>query len=152
MPDAYPYNVPVSFHFEISFTENTGIGESLFQEASGLNMKLETEPLVIGGRNQESYKLPKKVTYDNLVLKRGLLKNSGLITWVNDALVNFSFVTRLIKVSLLDAANSAVVEWSLRDAYPVGLRISDFKSTDNSVVVETLELAYSSFTRTDYPG
>lgn len=144
----YPYNIPVSFQFDVKIAGVTGVGECLFQDVSGLNVKMAPEVINEGGTNDQVYKLPTRVTYDNLVLKRGLLKGSSLITWVNNALRNFTFVPKQVTIALLDENSAPVITWTLANAYPVSLQISELKAMDNGLVIETLELAYSYYDRT----
>ena len=44
--------------------------EQRFQDVSGLSFEIETETFVEGGENRFEYKLPKRIKYPNLVLKR----------------------------------------------------------------------------------
>lgn len=124
-------------------------GEASFQEVSGINVSLETKGYPEGGVNDYSHKLPERAKYDNLFLKRGLLHGSSLLQWINDAVKNFTFTPKLLEVSLLNEEGNKLVTWSFSNAYPVGLKVTDFKSQDNSIVVETLEIAYNYFTRVD---
>lgn len=146
--DIYPYNIPLSFQYQLVFDGNSSAssgGEYCFHEISGLNVKMSPEIFTEGGNNGYTYKLPSKITYENLILKRGLLKGSALIAWVNDALFNFKFKPKNIVVSLMDESQNPVISWSVVGAYPVSMQISKFNAQENSVVVETFELAYSYF-------
>ena len=72
MPFYYP---PSGFHFKVEFIGVDGMNtdtEQRFQEVSGLSFEVETEPLREGGENRFEYKLPKRIKYPNLILKRGL--------------------------------------------------------------------------------
>lgn len=144
---AYPYDVPVSFRFNVKIQDASGLYEGSFQDVSGLNVSIEMETINEGGVNDYSYKIPKRVKYDNLVLKRGLLKSSSLVSWINDAVRNFKFSTRKVDVLLLDEEMNALVTWSFFDAYPVSVKVSDLKAKENELVFETLEFAYSYFER-----
>ncbi|MEX6686840.1 phage tail protein [Danxiaibacter flavus] len=144
---AYPYDVPVSFRFNVKIQDAGGEYEGSFQDVSGLNVSIEMETINEGGVNDYSYKIPKRVKYDNLVLKRGLLKSSSLVTWINDAVRNFKFSTRKIDVLLLDEEMNPLVTWSFFDAYPVSVKVSDLKAKENELVFESLEFAYSYFER-----
>jgi phage tail-like protein len=153
MPTYYP---PASFKFKVEFTGVAGMDddtEQRFQDVSGLTFEIETEVLHEGGENRFEYKLPKRAKYPNLVLKRGLLKGTALLKWFNDAMNTYftvfvyDFKPADIMITLLDEADAAVAIWNVKQAYPVKWSISDFKSTDNSVVVETIELAYQYFER-----
>jgi len=143
----YPYNMPVSFQFEVKITDVTGAGECMFQDVSGLSAKMTPEEIKEGGTNDQVYKLPTRIAYTNLSLKRGLLRGSSLITWVNNALRNYKFVPKQVDIMLLDEEGDPVITWTLANAYPVGIQISDFKAMENNIAIETLELAYSYYDR-----
>jgi phage tail-like protein len=142
---------PVSFYFKVKFI---GIGNSdvdtRFQEVSGLTHEIGVEDLPEGGENRFSYKLPTKGKYGNLTLKRGVMLSSGLVDWINDAIDKFTFAPKDINITLLNETGQPLVSWNFSKAYPVKWSTSDLKSTDNSIVTETLELAYQSFTKS-YP-
>jgi phage tail-like protein len=98
--------------------------------------------------------LPKRAKYPNLVLKRGLLKDTALLKWIRDAMntyfiaLVYDFKPADITITLLDESDIAVAIWNVKQAYPVKWSTSDFKASENSIVVETLELAYQYFERT----
>ncbi|MGD8777792.1 MAG: phage tail protein [Ignavibacteria bacterium] len=146
MPSYYP---PVGFHFRVEFDGiSSDADDTRFQEVSGLNSELGVEELIEGGENRFSHRLPGRAKYSNLVLKRGLLVGSELISWCKNAIENFEFETKTVNVTLLNEEHEPVSEtFSFINAYPVKWSISDFKSTDNSIVIETLELAYQYFRR-----
>ncbi|MDR0793336.1 MAG: phage tail protein [Chitinophagaceae bacterium] len=153
MPAYYP---PVGFHFKVEFIGVDGMGadtEQRFQEVSGLSFEIETEELREGGENRFSYKLPKRARYPNLILKRGLLKGSALLNWFKNAastyftVAIYDFKPADMVITLLDEADQPVAVWNVVQAYPLKWSTTDFKSTDNSIVVETLEMAYQYFER-----
>jgi len=139
------YYPPVGFHFKVEFT---GIGkdaDTRFQEVAGLSAEMVTEELIAGGENKFSYKLPVRGKYSNLVLKRGMLMNSGLIQWFKDAIENFEFKPVDVNISLLNEKHEVSSSWIFIKAYPVKWIVSDLKAMENSLVVETIELAYQYF-------
>ena len=143
------YYPPVGFHFKVEFgflpQESD---DARFQEVGGLASELGIEEVAEGGENRFSHRLPARAKYGNLVLKRGLLVDSQLIDWCKDAIENFSFEPATVNVTLLNEKHEPLGDtYSFQRAWPVKWSVSDFKATDNSVVVETLELAYSYFTR-----
>ncbi len=145
----YPYNVPVSFYFKVTVVGFDEEDEGSFQDVSGINVSMEMQNVIEGGVNEYSHRLPIRAKYENLVLKRGLLHGSSLYTWVNNAVRLFAFSPKTVQVSLMNELGSELVTWSFSNAYPVGVKISEFKSTDNTIVIETLELAYNYFDRVD---
>ena len=141
------YYPPVGFYFKVNVIGITGINEGNFQEVSGLNAKLGTEDIKEGGENRFVHRLPNPPKYENLVLKRGMVTGSSLIKWATYAVEQFTFSPKTVTINLLDEKSSPIAVWRLTRAYPVSLQVSNFKSQDNAIVVETLELAYDYFTR-----
>ncbi|GGH69125.1 phage tail-like protein [Filimonas zeae] len=149
MAVSFPYGMPRAFMFNVTVGDFAGEGECSFQDVSGLNVTLGTEEVKEGGVNNFTYKLPGRAKYDNLVLKRGLITGSPIITWVNDAVSNFVFRPKLVKVQLIDPEQTPIITWSLYNAYPVSIKMSELKAMDNALAIETLELAYNFFRRTN---
>ncbi len=146
--DTYPYNAPVSFHFRVKiYGFDSDKNDIRFQDCGGITAEIGVEELVSGGENRFAYRLPTRAKYGNLVLKRGLLKDSKLIDWFKNAIENFEFKPATVEVSLLNEEHNPVSHWIFNQAYPVKWVISDFSATGNSLVVETIELAYQNFER-----
>ena len=145
MPAYYP---PVGFHFKVDFPGiGKGDNDTRFQEVTGLTAELSVEDLAVGGENRFTYRLPVRARYPNLVLKRGMLKDSGLIKWFKNAIEGFEFKPVDISVYLLNEKHEVLTSWEFKQAYPVKWVVSDFKALENSLVIETIELAYQYFTR-----
>jgi len=123
--------------------------ECAFQEVKGINVSLETKAYEEGGVLDYSHKLPIRAKYDNLELKRGFLHGSSLFTWINNAVRNFTFTPKLMTVYLLNELGNELVMWTFSNAYPVALKLSEFKAQDNSIVIESIEIAYNYFERVD---
>ncbi len=143
------YYPPVGFHFKVEFSLDGVVeGDARFQEVSGLTAELGVEELNEGGENRFSHRLPTRAKYGNLVLKRGMLKDSKLIEWFRNAVENFEFKPADVLVTLLNEEHEPLAGWSFVKAWPVKWVVSDFKAQEGSIVVETLELAYNYFRRT----
>ncbi len=142
------YYPPVGFHFKVEFP---GVGtedaDSRFQEVSGLTAEITTEELVVGGENRFTYRLPVRAKYSNLVLKRGMLKDSGLVGWFRNAVEAFQFKPVDVNVYLLNEKHEVSASWVFIQAYPVKWVVSDFKASENALVIESIELAYQYFRR-----
>ena len=148
MADTIRYPLP-GFHFIVTFAGLpfgvAGI-DSQFSEVSGLSAELTTEELAEGGENRFVHKLPVRVKYPNLVLKRALFPlPSPLVKWAQDAICNLDIKPCNVMVTLLNDMHVPVKIWNFSNAYPVKIQISDFRATDNSLVVEYIELAYDFF-------
>ena len=150
------YYPPSCFHFKVEFNGVDGANtdtEQRFQEVSGLSVEVETETLHEGGENRFEYKLPKRAKYPNLVLKRGLLKGTAFLDWFKSAMNTYFIVAVYdfkpadITITLLDEADQPVAIWNVVQAYPLKWSMSDLRSSENAVVIETMELAYQYFER-----
>lgn len=140
------YYPPVGFHFKVEFTGiSTKKNDHQFQSVSGLSVDLETEEIAEGGENRFNHKLPVRTKYPNLVLKRGMLTDSGVIAWCRKAMEDFEFEPINVTVSLLDEKHEPLQTWSFSNAYPVKWSIGDFNAEENKIVIETLELSYNFF-------
>src|SRR6185295_16714223 len=100
------------------------------------SFEIETEILREGGENRFEYKLPKRVKYPNLVLKRGLLPGSAFLDWFKSAMstyftvVLYEFKPADISITLLDEADQPLAIWNVVQAYPLKWAMSDLKSSE----------------------
>lgn len=139
------YHIPVGFHFKVEFADVGTDDDMRFQEVTGLGAEVTTEELREGGQNLFIHRLPTGVKYGNVVFRRGFFNDSELARWCRDAVENFTFAPKDVTVYLLNDAHEPLATWQFLQAYPVKWSVSDFKAQDNSLVVETLELAYQRF-------
>lgn len=139
---------PVSFHFRVEFQGIPGLKQQdgFFQEVTGLSRELETEQVKSGGENRFTYKLPTRAQYPNLVLKRGLFLDSGLLTWVNDAIYNLDIKPATVLVTLLNDKHEPLQTYQCVNAWPQKWSVADFNAQESRIMVETMELFYQYFT------
>ena len=144
MANYYP---PPGFHFEV---EVLGVppqdNDVRFTEVSGLTVEVGTEEVAEGGENRFIQKFPGRAKYSELVLKRGLLVNSEIVNWIRECVEDFTITPKNIDVKLLNEAHDPLVTWHVINAYPTKWSVSDFNSTGNAVVIESLQFFYQYFT------
>lgn len=143
---------PPAFHFKVTFALSGGKVDCSFQDVSGITATRETEEVMQGGENSNTIVLPRKITYSNLVLKRGIAPlDSPLSTWCGKIFDNY-FAEAIqpcdLWVHLMDGDLTPVRSWSFVRAYPVKWSVDAFNSTKNEVAIETIELKYRYFYRT----
>lgn len=150
------YYPPVGFRFKVKFEGlEKEVGDDIyFQSVSGLSVDIETEEFAEGGENRFKHKLPGRTKFPNLVLKRGLLKSSGLIKWCENAFENFEFKPLDLIVSLYSdekqdtedpKESKPMISWKITHAIPVKWAVDDLNSEESKIVMETLELSYNYF-------
>lgn len=135
-----------------------------FAECTGLEMETKQFEYKEGGRNTHVLKFPEQTQQKNVVLKRGLTSSYELYDWYMDiATGTFDHanqrpssqqqagtssdareqdINKRLSIALINAAGEVQKEWLLRRAFPVKWAGPDFKSTDNGVAFETIELAH----------
>lgn len=135
-----------NFYFSVTITGDSSASDAAFQEASGFNAQLDVEEVASGGENRFKFRLPTAVTYQNLVLKRGVTTAaSPLVAWCKQ-IFSGGFaqpvVCKNVLLNLLDQNGKTSMSWSFVKAYPVKWSIGDLKSQESSVLIESVELAY----------
>jgi phage tail-like protein len=144
MSNYYP---PAGFHFLVDVPDFSSNGDDVrFTEVSGLTVEMKTEEIPEGGENRFVQKYPGGVRFTELTLKRGLLVNSEFLKWVSDSINDFKIKPREMFIILLNENHEPLITWHLINAYPVKWSVSDFNSTNNAYVVESLQFYYQYFT------
>jgi len=166
------WRIPLSFYFQV----NIGTDEIAFKEVSGLSTEMELETIQEGGVNEYEHCLPKQVKHGNLVLKRALMPitNNNVVKWISEILEKGSFyniegrelpLIRTIQITLLyvesvdiqengkvirtESCTTPVYKWECTNAFPVKWEVESLDAEKSSVLIESLEFAYSTLKRLD---
>ena len=91
-------------------------------------------------RTNASRKLPGRVRYGNVILRRGVDGRLALWEWFK-TVRDGQLVRRDVTITLLDEQRQPVQRWLLRDAWPTKYDPSDLNAKGNEVLIELLELA-----------
>lgn len=140
------YYPPSGFYYKVAFQAGTEPNEARFQSASGLGVEYDVEEYKEGGENRFTHKLPVRTKYTDLVLKRGMLIGSEVVTWALRAFRERVFEPRTVNVILMNEKSEPLRTWNVDHAVPKKWSVSDFNANENSLVIETLELSYRYFT------
>src|SRR5215475_8138742 len=116
MANYYP---PVGFHFKV---EVLGLpandNDVRFTEVGGLSVEMGTEEIAEGGENRFIQKFPTRAKYPELVLKRGLLPNSEVSTWIRECVEHFNIKPKDLFIKLLNEEHQPLLTWQVVKAYP----------------------------------
>jgi phage tail-like protein len=93
-------------------------------------------------KTSEPRKLPGRVGYDNLVLRRGVIGHLDLYEWWDQARNGDAGVRRTVTVALQAEDHSQVLRWTFTNAWPTRYAFSPLDADSREVVVEELELAF----------
>src|SRR3954454_8331603 len=93
-------------HFIISLP---GLQVGQFQECSGLSAEVEVKEYPECGRNDFVHRLPTRIKYGNLTLKRGVTFHDALLRWFFEARTRVHQID--VTVSLLGPGAEEVRTW-----------------------------------------
>jgi phage tail-like protein len=128
-----------------------GVDIGAFTEVSGLAVEVAVEELEEGGQNHFVHKLPGRMSWPPLVLKRGIANSDGLFDWFaetsGDGFAGQSnrLRRREGEVVLVDAASKPLRRWQFVDAFPVRWTGPTFVAGSADVAVEELEIVHHGF-------
>ena len=145
MPIYYP---PVGFHFRVEVLDLSPRKQNdlRFTEVSGLATEMAIEEVPEGGENRFVQRYPVRARYPELVLKRGLLTDSSVLTWIRGCLEDYVIAPKPVDVTLLNEKHEPLITWHLRNAYPTKWAVSDLNAANSAIVIETLHFCYQYFT------
>jgi phage tail-like protein len=117
-------------------------GQSIgyFNEVSGLSAEVETFTYNEGGNNEFVHKLPTRVKYPNLVLKRGLTGAADLQRWFQRSHVGADRTS--VTVTMLNEAGDRLRVWSFVNAFPIKWTGPSFNAQQATVATEALEISH----------
>jgi phage tail-like protein len=128
---------------KFAFSVTIGNTEIMFQEVTGLNAETQVIEYRSGSSKVFStVKMPGIKKYGNITLKKGIFKDDNTLRKMYDQVVMNTFERKTITISLLDEKNAVAMSWTLTNAFPCKMTVTDMKSDGNEAAVETMELAH----------
>jgi phage tail-like protein len=132
----------VGFHFAI---ELQGVVTGYFTECGGLGSEHEVieHKVVTEKGNEVVMKIPGRLKWENITLKRGITKNMDIWTWRKDVENgNVDSARRDGSVVMFDQTLTEVARWNFLHAWPVKVTGPQPKSDSNEIGVEELTIAH----------
>jgi phage tail-like protein len=135
-----------SFLLEVDGKE---IGQ--FSEVSGLSVDVQVEEVQEGGENQFVHKLPGRMSWPNITLKRGIIQSDKLFDWLKEtsgegyAGNGNKLDRRTAAITMLALDGTRIRSWNVVDAFAVKWNGPSFSVTANESVTEELEIAHHGF-------
>lgn len=122
--------------------EIDGIALAAFTSVSGLGAAAEVIEYREGSDPvSSSRKLPGRVKYPNVTLKRGITASRELWEWWQ-TVVDGPVQRRNVAIVLLDDSRTPVLRWLLRNAWVARIETSELDASKNEIAIETVELAH----------
>ena len=135
-----------TFLFEVDGGE---IGR--FMGISGLEVSVGVEEIQEGGENNYVHKLPGRMSWPNITLKRGITQNDALLAWLNKSSgeqfsANGNKLTRsTAAITLMGPAGQRLRSWEFDGAFPVKWKGPDFDVASSDMALEELEITHHGF-------
>lgn len=115
-------------------------------ELSGLSAQYVVQEYEEGGQNMFVHKLPGRIKYDNVRLKRPLDDQSKRVaSWFSLVNTAAAMARTTASITVFDLNLDQVASWQLVDVLPVKWTGPSFNVTGSSVATEELELAHHGF-------
>lgn len=131
--------------------ELDGVEIGVFAQVSGLELTVAVEEIREGGQNGFSHRVPGRMTWPNIVFRRGITDSNALFEWLQKssgegfAGASNSLTRSTGAVTALDLAGERLRSWELIDVFPVRWKGPDFSVDSNNALEEELEITHHGF-------
>jgi phage tail-like protein len=127
-----------------------------FSEITGLNVSVDVEEIIEGGENGYAHKLPGRMSWPNLIFKRGISQGDALFKWFNKTAgeqfsANGNKLARsTAAITLMGPGGKRLRAWNVDGAFPIKWSGPNFSMNANAAAaVEELEIAHHGFRAQD---
>jgi phage tail-like protein len=136
----------VGFHFQLDLNDKA---TGYFTECSGIGSEHEViEHKVVENGKEKVMKVPGRLKWENIVLKRGITDTMDIWNWrkkVEDGKVEDARTNGSIK--MLDQELNPVAQWDFTRAWPSKVTGPQPKSDSNEIGIEELTITHEYITR-----
>jgi phage tail-like protein len=136
-----PYAV---YNFQVIIQDVNPDGQPVkgaFSEVTGLDMEVSPIDYRTGAEDIVVRKLPGLKKFPNIVLKRGIIGDPALWSWVLQG-ASGTVARKSGSIVLLDEAHTEVMRWNFQRAWPAKYTGPQLGAAKNEVALESLELAH----------
>jgi phage tail-like protein len=133
------------------FVEVDGLTGASFTECSGMSAKREVCEVREGGANDYVHKLPGRITYGDITLRKGVMFSTELWDWFEKGLKGYKIKERDITIIQYSAYFNIPSRWyNVKDAFPVGWEVSRLGADSNQLAVESLTVTFKTIEVEDW--
>jgi phage tail-like protein len=126
----------------------TALADGAFQECSGLDIELDVQELVEGGRNDGVIRRVGRAKYQPIVFKRGMFYTDGAVnrdlwTWLQDVAAGVRPVRRYDGVvAVMSVGDEVAARWVFERGLPVRITGPQLNARTGDVAIEELHIAH----------
>jgi phage tail-like protein len=131
-------------HAAFRFVVQLGSEQIVFTECTLPTLEVDVHEQKEGGYNTGVHLLPGPVKAGRITLRRGVTQSSQLLEWYRDvAAGKVQAAQRNVSVIMYDAEQKQVMRLDFVGAYPVKWTGPALKTSDSTIAIEALELAFA---------
>jgi len=123
--------------------EIDGVDAGFFRSVDGLSIEQEVIEFQSAG-DPLVRKLPGRVKYGDITLKRGFIGGSMLNDWIEDS-AGGNTVRKNVSITLVDRNGQEIHRWNLLDCFPTSWKIGPLEGRPTDPLIEELKVACDSF-------
>ncbi|MEA2481128.1 MAG: hypothetical protein QOJ07_3050 [Thermoleophilaceae bacterium] len=142
-----------AFRFQVKLLPSGGGGSPLadgaFQECTGLEVEMDVQDYMEGGRNDAVVRRVGRAKYARLTLKRGMFHpaddtvNADLWTWIQDIVSGRRPVRRYDGlVEVMSVGDTVAARWSFDRGLPAKVAGPSLDARTGGVAIEELQIAH----------
>ena len=127
----------------------TALGDGAFQECSGLEIEMDVQEYLEGGRNDGIVRRVGRARYFNIVLKRGMFYgesgavNRDLWEWLQGVVSGVRPVARYDGiVQVMSVADEVAATWVFSRGLPAKIRGPELNAKTGEIAIEELHIAH----------
>jgi phage tail-like protein len=113
-----------------------------FSECTGLEMSMQPDEFKEGGNNGFVHKFPTRVTWSNIVLKKGIGASNALWDWQYGFAIGQGRRLDGVIMLLTDFQQTPNNIWQFRRGLPVKYSGPAMNATQSTVAIESIEIAH----------
>jgi phage tail-like protein len=135
-----PLDPSAEFRYYVEFD---GDFEGSFTEVSGMSAKREVCEVREGGANDFVHKLPGRISYGDITLRKGIMFSTKMWDWFEEGLKGYKVKRQDISIVQVSSYfNIDARTYVVKDAFPVSWEVSRLASDSNQVAVESLTFTF----------
>jgi phage tail-like protein len=124
------------------------LGDGAFQECSGLEVEMDVQEYLEGGRNDGVVRRVGRAKYQNLILKRGMFYSGGKVNrdlwnWLQSIVSGVRPVPRYDgTIEVMSVGDNVVARWEFDRGLPARLRGPELNAKTGEIAIEELHIAH----------
>lgn len=138
--------VTTRFLFELD-----GVEIGVFREVHGLEVTVGVHEFREGGQNSYSHRVPGRMTWPNIVFRRGMTESNALFEWLQRssgegfAAASNRLTRSTGAITAVSSTGQRLRTWELIDVFPVRWKGPEFSTGSTSPLEEELEITHHGF-------